>query len=212
MSWLRWEIPVDPDAPTARDWLAHELAKPEYQAAQPTWFDRAANEVRKWFLSLFEHAGSAPGGALGTLAVVVIIALIALALWKYGAPRMGQRRTSASPLFAADDTRDLAALRKAAEAAAAAGDWALAIEERFRAIARGLSDRDLVLVHPGSTATAISLEAAQRFRAEQATLRAAADVFDAVRYLGATGSREQYEHVTALEERVSGTPAPAVSA
>lgn len=214
MSGLRWDIPVDPDAPTARDWLLQELAKPEYRAAQPTWFDRLSNDVRKWVLSLFENLGNgAPGGTLPVIGILVIIALIVLGILKYGMPRLNQRRTSASPLFDADDTRDQATLRRAAEAAAANGDWALAIEERFRAIARGLSDRDLVLVHPGSTASAISRDAAQVFPGEQAALQAAARAFDGVRYLNHAGSSEQYRAITELDLRLSSvTPVASAGA
>ena len=50
-AWPR-EVPVDPDAPEARDWLVRELANPEYEAARPTWFDLLAQRVVEWFESL----------------------------------------------------------------------------------------------------------------------------------------------------------------
>ncbi|MDQ2661752.1 MAG: DUF4129 domain-containing protein, partial [Actinomycetota bacterium] len=201
-------MPLDPDAPEARRWLEDELAKPEYQNAQPNAFDLAMQAIRDWFISLFEGASGLPGPLLTLLLVVVVAVVVAVGLLIYGIPRLRRRRLAAVPLFDDADRRDLETLRRAAVAAAAAGDWPLAIEERFRALVRGIVERDLIRVHPGTTARGVADAARVPFPAHEESLRAAAADFDAVRYLGRAGTRERYDALTELE-RTIGATAPA---
>lgn len=208
------EIPVDPDAPEARRWLEDELAKPEYQSAQPTAFDLAMQAIRDWIADLFEGATGIPEPLLALAAVTIGVVLVAVGLLVFGLPRLRHRRRAAVPLFDDADRRDLETLRRAAAAAATAGDWPLAIEERFRALARGIIERDLIRVHPGTTARGVADAAASPFPDHGPALRTAAADFDAVRYLGRQGSRERYERLTALEHAIAtsapvGGPEPA---
>ena len=200
--------PLDPDAPEAQRWLQDELSKPEYVSAEPNAFDRAMQSIRDWFLGLFEGASGIPGPLLTLLVILVVVAIVVIGLLVFGLPRLRRSRRPAEPLFDDHDRRDLAALRRAANAAAEAGDWPLAIEERYRAIVRGVVDRDLVRVHPGTTAHGVADAASVPFPAHGDALRSAAADFDAVRYLGRSGSRERYEELTRLEaELAAATPA-----
>jgi hypothetical protein len=199
------DVPVDPDAPEARRWLQDELAKPEYRSAEPNAFDLAMQAIRDWIASLFEGATGLPGPLLALLATIAVSVLLLIGLLVFGLPRLRRRRGTAAPLFDDADRRDLATLRRAAAAAAAAGDWPLAIEERFRALARGLVERDLVRVHPGTTARGVADAATVRFPDQGPSLREAAADFDAVRYLGRPGSRERYEALTSLERTLADT-------
>jgi len=104
------------------------------------------------------------------------------------------------PLF---DDRDGSSTKGREVAHVAVADWPLAIEERFRAIVRGLVDRDLVQVHPGTTARGFADAATPRFPEFAAELRAAAAGFEGVRYLGRAGDAADYERATALEVRLS---------
>lgn len=201
----RIEIPLDPDAPEARRWLEEELAKPEYQGAQPNAFDLAMQAIRDWIASLFEGARGLPEPLLMLLGVLAVAAVVVIGLLVFGLPRLRRRRKPSTPLFDDRDRRDLATLRRAAAAAAAADDWPLAIEERFRALVRGIVDRDLVRVHPGSTAHGIAYAAARPFPGEAQPLRTAAADFDAVRYLGRGGSSAAYARITELEQRLATT-------
>jgi hypothetical protein len=196
---VRWEPPLDPDAPEARRWVLDELAKPEYRAAEPTAFDLFAQAVRDWFASLFADAGGLPTPALALIAVLVVAALVAVALLVFGLPRLRRRAAAPLPLFDDGDVRDAVALRRSAAAAAAAGDWALAIEERFRAIVRSLVERELVRVHPGTTAHGMADAAAGPFPDRAVALESAAADFDAVRYLARPGTEARYLRVTELE-------------
>jgi hypothetical protein len=195
--------PLDPDAPEARRWLEDELTGPEYQAAKPSPFDIAMQAIRDWFISLFEGATGLPGPVLTLLLVLLVVTLVVVGLLVFGLPRLRRRRRGAVPLFDDRDVRDLETLRRAATAAASAGDWPLAIEERFRAVVRGLVEREVVTVHPGTTARGFADAAARSFPDLAADLRDAASGFDGVRYLGGAGSPEEYARVTELERRVA---------
>jgi hypothetical protein len=93
-------------------------------------------------------------------------------------------------------------LRRAAERAAASGDFATAIAEAFRAIARGLSERTVLTTFPGTTADGFARQAAASFPESADALRAAADSFDGVRYLGAPGSDAEWLSIAALEREL----------
>jgi uncharacterized protein YjeT (DUF2065 family) len=208
---VRFEIPVEPDGEEARRWLQDELAKPEYRAAEPTWFDRLMKAIGDWLGDLLGTGVGLPQPVVIGLIVLVVLVLVVVGLLVFGLPRLRRRARSAVPLFDDGDTRDLTELRRAAEAAAAQGDWALAIEERFRAIVRGLVDRELIRVHPGTTARGVADASAAPLPAFAEELAAAAALFDEVRYLGRAGSAAGYERLTSLDETLWRT-APAEAA
>jgi hypothetical protein len=196
---VRQGIPVDPDAPEAQQWLRDELAKAPYQAAQPTWFDRLSQAIVDWFTSL-TFGGDGSQGWLSVIGTLIGIAVIVAAVLIFGLPRRARRRRQrAAGLFADDDSRSAAQLRKAAAAAAATGDWTLASEEAFRAIAKGLAERTIVRQTPGTTAHSVAELASEAFPAEQVRLRDGANVFESVRYLGGTGTETGYLALVALD-------------
>ncbi|WP_430646012.1 DUF4129 domain-containing protein [Agromyces sp. GXS1127] len=208
----RFAPPLDPDAPEARRWVVDELAKPEYRAAEPTLFDLAAQAVRDWIASLFSGASGLPMPTLALIAVLVVAGLVALGLLVFGLPRLRRRAPAAVPLFDDGDLRDAATLRRAAERAAASGDWTLAVEERFRALVRALVERELVRVHPGTTAHGMARAASDAFPASAVALEHAADAFDGVRYLGRTGDAGTYAAVAALDAELEAARPPADAA
>lgn len=202
---LRLEPPLDPDAPEARRWVLDELAKPEYRAAEPTAFDLAAQAVRDWLASLFSGAGGLPLPALWLVLVLIAVVLVAVGLLVFGLPRLRRRAGTRVPLFDDGDVRDAATLRSAAETAARAGDWPVAIEERFRALVRGLVERELVRVHPGTTAHGMADAAAGPFPSAAGRLESAAADFDAVRYLARAGSEAAYRRITELDAELAAS-------
>jgi hypothetical protein len=192
-------IPVDPDAPEARQWLREELSKAQYQAAEPTWFDRLSRSFLDWLTSLTAPAGDALGAWLPVILTLVITAVLVAAYLIVGPPRL--RRLSRPPeqIFGDDDPRGAEDLRRAAAAAAAAGDWTLAGEEMFRALARGLIERSVLLVTPGTTAHAFADRAAVAFPEHSAGLTEAAASFDRLRYLGNQGTQRDYLLILTLD-------------
>ena len=192
-------VPVDPDAQQARDWLVDELAKPDYRAAQPTWFDRLSSAVSDWLQSLTIGAAGGPPGIGVLIVVLVVVAAVVIAFLVFGLPRLNRRSAVTGSLFGDDDARDAATIRQSAESAAAAGDYTVAVAEMFRATARGLAERTVLTTSPGTTAHDFAVRAATAFPDHRAPLADAATAFDGVRYLGRVGTSDQYEAMAALE-------------
>lgn len=195
---------IDPDAPEARQWLREELAKAPYQAARPTWFDRLSKAVLDWLGSLTAPSGDVLAPWLPLVLTVLLVAVLAAAYLIFGPPRRTRRAGTPAALFGPDDRRGAEDLRRAAGAAAAAGDWTLAAQEMFRALARGLIERSVLLVTPGTTAHAFAGRAAEAFPEHAAGLAEAADCFDRLRYLGNPGTERDYLQVRDLELRLQG--------
>lgn len=211
------EVPVDPDADQARDWLLDELSEPRYEAAKPTWFDELSSAFFEWLMSLVESGAGGPSGLLLVILAVVVAAGLVAAFLIFGMPALNRRSTVAGELFGRDDVRTADQMRQAADAAASAGNWTVAIEEAYRAIARGLAERTVLATTPGTTAHGFSDRAGAAFPQLAEGLVTAADSFDRVRYLGQPGTEAEYRTVAALElelrtARVSLRECPGVSA
>jgi len=202
LTFLLATVPVDPDGPQGQEWLRDELAKPEYEAAKPTWFDRLSQAIFEWLAGLGGDGDSGPPGA-GLLIILVIVAVVVLvAFLIFGLPRINRRSRITGTLFGDDDARTAAAMRKAAEDASRRDDYALAIAEMFRAIARGLAERTVLTTSPGTTAHDFAARAGTAFPEYAIALDVAAIAFDEVRYLGRDGTAEQYAAVAALETQL----------
>ena len=192
-------IPVDPDAPEARQWLREELSKAPYQAAEPTWFDRLSKSFLDWITSLTAPSGDVLGAWVPVILTVVIAAVLAATYLIFGPPRLRRRSRAPAEIFGVDDRRGAEDLRRAAAAAAAAGDWTLAGQEMFRALARGLIERSVLLVTPGTTAHAFADRAGAAFPENGAGLTEAAASFDRLRYLGRPGTERDYLLILTLD-------------
>lgn len=201
--------PLTPGALNARNQLLAELSKAKYASARPNWLEQQVQNIEDWFRSLFDQV-SAPtagvGDAILTIVIIVLaVAAITVAFLVFGLPRINRRGKGANALFGEEDERDARALRKAAEAAASSGDYSTAILERFRAIARDLTERVVVTTFPGTTAHAFAEEAARAFPDSRTELAHTANTFDRVRYLGATGTRDQWLAVSELDTKLLAT-------
>ena len=196
---LIFEVPVEPDAEEARTWVRDELGKVVYQEAKPTWFDRLASALWDWLTSLrIEDVGG--GGPLGLLLIgALVVGLVVAAFVIFGAPARRRRSRVTGELFGQDDGRDSSAMRRDAERFAGQGEWAAGIADMFRAIARGLAERTIVATSPGATAQRFAEQAGAAFPGSAGDLRACADLFDEVRYLGNAGTRESFDRVAGLE-------------
>ena len=206
------DVPVDPDGPTAQQWLIDELSKAAYQSAKPTPFDQLVQTIEDWLNSLINGLGSVQvpgiGNLLGVVGLIVGAAILVIAFLVFGLPRVTRRSAGAGALFAEHDTRDAAAMRRDAERAAASGDYTTAIAELFRALARGLDERTLVSTFPGSTANDLATRAGRVFPDAASRLTLAATTFDGVRYFGATGTAAEWGQLVSLERELrSAKPA-----
>lgn len=198
-------VPVDPDAEQARDWLRNELSKPEYEAARPSLLEIIGKAIRDWIDSLSMAPGG-PGSGLAPLIIIVIVAIaLVVAFLVFGLPRLNRRSSISGALFGEDDERSAEQLRDSARKAASDGDYATAIAEQFRAVARGLAERAILTTSPGTTATHFAGDAAGVFPALGAELAASARAFDDVRYLGRAGSAAEYDALVSLEKALRAT-------
>lgn len=203
----RFDVPLVPDAPGARDLLQRELSKPEYQTARPSLWDIVSQAFWDWVNSLRVPGDGPFTGLFPVIAGTVLVVGIVIAFIVWGVPRLNRRSARQLDLFGERDDRTADRLRQDAKAAAAAGDWTLALQELYRAVARALSERTIVQVTPGTTAHGFAARAAVVFPREGHALASAADVFDAVRYLEAAGTETQYRELEALDARLA-TAAP----
>lgn len=201
-----------PDGDDARRQAQDELAKAEYQAAKPNWFDQLAADIAEWFFGLFTGDGAGAVAPLAlTVITIVIVTAIVVALLVWGRPRASRVVRRRAELLGEKDDRTAAQLRSDAERRARDGDWDAAVVLRFRALARGLLERDLIDPAPGATAQGIAREAARPLPGTTAALHDAATLFDAVRYLGASASQADYRALAATDDEVQAT-APRLTA
>jgi hypothetical protein len=202
---LSWpvDVPVDPSAPDARELLLRELTDPEYQAAQPTLLDLIGRAISDWLQSLVAPTGGALDGLVPLVVVVLLVVGIVVAFLVWGVPRINRRSRADDGLFGADERRSAAQLRSAAAEAAARGDHTTASLDAFRALARGLQERTVVTMLPGTTAHEFAGQASAAFPDLSHAITAAADGFDAVRYAGASGTPELYRSIVELDAAVS---------
>ncbi|WP_307453508.1 MULTISPECIES: DUF4129 domain-containing protein [Microbacterium] len=207
-------FPLLPDPDQAREWAERELADPAYAAAEPTLIDRIAQTIGR-FLGDLLRVPDAPGWAPSALVIlaIVVAALIVAGILIWGRPRSPARAAPAAhALFDDDDVRSADELRSDAARAAARADWDEAIVLRFRAFARGLTERGLVDPPPGATVRAFCREAAASLPSLVAPLDAAAETFDDVRYLRRPGTAERYRAIADLDDAAVRTrPAPAAT-
>lgn len=199
------DIPVDPGDDQARQWLQDELGDSGY--VPPSIPDinlpdpQAPGEIAN------------TGGTIGVvIGIVILVAILVVAFWIFGLPRLRRRSTVTGDLFGEDDDRSAVAIRTAAERAAATGDYTSAVVEAFRAMARDLAERGIVQTFPGTTARDFGRRAGAVFPATTERLADAAVVFDGVRYLGRTGTAEQWERMASLAAELRGARKPPVRA
>lgn len=202
-------IPVDLGRDEAVRLAREELAKQVYRDAGPGLVERLV----RWLLEkagglLDDVAGVSPGGYAGLVTVLLLVAVAVVAVrLKVGPLGRGAAREEA--LFVGRQ-RTAAEHRAAADAHAAAGEWAEAVRERLRAVVRGLEERAVLDERPGRTADEAAAEAGRSLPSCAAGLRAAAVLFDEVWYGGRPAGPETDATLRDLDERVQATR-PALS-
>ncbi|WP_028923513.1 DUF4129 domain-containing protein [Pseudonocardia acaciae] len=177
------DVPIDIGRDEARRAAVVELSRPEYATPDMSLPARVLRWVFELLGELLERASAmSPAGYWGLLALaaVVVLAVIAVRL-RLG--RIGRVATRGSAPLGAGPA-SAAEHRRAADAHAERGEWALAIRERLRAVVRELEERDLLDAHAGRTAAEVAVEAGRVLPTCAEPLRAAAHLFDDVWYGG----------------------------
>ncbi len=187
-------LPLDPAPPVdiGRDAAARaareELTRGIYHRDDPGVVSRVLAWAQDVLVRLFDAiAAHSPGGVWGLLALALVVALaVVVVRWRVGAlARSGS--VAGAPVFAGQ-ALSASEHRRAADAAAAAGEYETACRERFRAVVRELEERAVLDERPGRTAGEVVAETTALAPAVAAPLRAAARVFDEVSYGGRPGS------------------------
>jgi hypothetical protein len=203
--WAAAGSPPDPVTRTAAQAAAKaELSKRAYHRNDPSLIDRAVEWLAKKLLKLLQNATShAPGHAIGLLLILFIAAaVVVLVIARVGALRRAPHSDLA--IFGVEEmTAD--DHRRNADRFAKAGQWAEAIRERLRAIARELEQRGVLDPRPGRTAAELSREAGAELPALADDLRNAASIFDRVWYGGRTATAADEEVLRRLDSRVAGS-------
>jgi hypothetical protein len=195
-------VPVEPDRDTARDWLVEELSRPEYAADESLLM-----RLLGWISDLFDGLGdvSVSSTPFVVVLVVVVLAVVGLALWLAGPVRLRHRTGATSVVVHDDDPRTAAEMRAAADTAAAAGDWTLAVVERFRAVVRSLEERTVLDARPGRTAREAAADGGKRLPGLAEALDDAARTFDGVCYGHLPASPADHAALRSLDAQVAAT-------
>jgi hypothetical protein len=195
------EPPVDIGREQAQREAATELLKAEYP--HESLFERIIRAIEDFLDRLFGSGTGGSGSVLSLIAIVVIlVVLAALLVWALRRTSRGRRVEGA--VFG-EQERTAAEHRARAERLAAGGDWTGAVQERLRAIARGLEERAVVSPLPGRTAMELAETAGAALPSHAPALRSAARVFDDVTYGEVAGTSEAYAALVDLDERIMAT-------
>jgi hypothetical protein len=199
---LMLEVPVTPDAETARRWAEEELAKSAYHRGD-SLFDRLGAWFAEQLGKLLDSTSGAGFAPVTYLIAALIIAAIILIATKVAVPAVRQRGRTASAMLLDDDTRTGSQIRAAAKSAAARGDHALAALEYFRAMVRSCEERVIIDERAGRTAREAARDIARALGAHQEDLRAGAAVFDELCYGHREGTSDDARRMASLDAELS---------
>ena len=211
---MRADTPVDVNSDQARQLAVRELSKAQYHrgnlpsapSVQPSTASPSPSP-----LSPPPHPPSASHAltvVLIILAVFLLVVVVLLVLRWLGKPRTEKEHRKKTDkrgeqAAAAEEILTGAALhRRNAERAAAAGDWAEAIRERFRAVIATLDERGLLPERADRTADEAARDAGVILPAHAEVLGAAARAFDEVEYGEYVGTAEAYTVISDVDELV----------
>jgi len=198
------EVPVDPDAETARRWAEQELADPIYHRGESL-----LQVVLRWIQERFAEAQNALSTMDGRSAALVlgsvVIVGVVVTLLVVGPVRRSRRSQRSSVEVFVDDNRTAAELRRSADALAAAGRWSEAVLDRFRAILRSLEERAVVDERPGRTAHEAAVQAAAVLPPRAADLHRASRLFDDVCYGDVETGRDDDAWLRQVDDAVRNT-------
>src|SRR5690606_17385997 len=122
------------------------------------------DDFSEWLQDLLSRSPGpeSQGSGSGLVSVIVIIIVLAVAVglvfWLMWGRRNPRSRRDA---LLEDEPSTALGHREAAERHAAAGEWARAVRERLRAIARDLEERAELSARPGRTADEMAEEAGE---------------------------------------------------
>lgn len=191
---MRWEVPVDPTADQARQWLQDELAQPIYSDTR-SLLQRAIDALMRWVADLQDTQGTGGVSLPPIVITVLVIALVVAGAFLLTKVRRERRvpPPKGSVLGGTDESADQ--LRARGAEALTQQRYGDAVLAYTRAIARDADRRTLLSHAEAMTAHEIGAELTVSFPAQAAPIASAMDVFDAVAYGGRTATRDEAEGV-----------------
>ena len=195
-------IAADPIGREAAQRLARqELAKAIYHPHESflTWLN---NQLGRLFNTTNVDV---PGGWWALVALIALVVIIAgLVLARVGPVARSRRRGSPGPIggampLSAREHRELA------RRLAADGDYSGATLEYVRAIATDLEERTILPPAPGRTADELAADAGRLLPAHADVLKAAARMFDDVRYGGRDGTEQGVARLRDADAAISAS-------
>lgn len=207
--WGQWSMlagRLDPTPQQARDWAIRELSDPAYASARPGLVQRLLTWLFEKLSQLQVPPGLAPSRGVGLALLVLLLALAVLVVLRRTGRLRRATRDDAPGAVLHGVPRSAAEHRRRAEQAAGAGQFDVAVRERFRAVARALEERAILDERPGRTAREVATEAAVALPALTQQLREGARVFDDVCYGARPATAAQDAQLTQLDLAVAHTP------
>ena len=190
---------IDIDRDAAHEAAQRELAKPIYPKASLT--ERLSEWLDELIYRTVQEGSSLPGGWF-TMSVLLIVLAVAIVV----AVRIARRtmRTNRGGRHALFDSHELSAAqhRATAEQYAAAGNWAVAIRHRLRAVARQLEEDGVLNPVPGRTATELAKAAGEAVPDLSGELLQAANAFNDVTYGARPGTESAYRMIADLDDHL----------
>jgi hypothetical protein len=203
------DIPIQIDRDEARRRALEELSKAKY-GGTPEWLqgisDRLSGLAERLIQRYLDYLSSRDAGGGGispgfVIAVIVLLAVIALVVWRVGLPRWRRRQRDES--LALDPTAAAADYRELAERQAQEGQWAAAVRDRFRAVVRELEVRTILDVRPARTAWEAAYSASRALPGSADALHTGAEMFNAVVYGDREADAATYAQMVAVDETVT---------
>ncbi|SES38785.1 DUF4129 domain-containing protein [Lentzea albida] len=195
------DVPVDLGRDEAREAAVRELSDPAYVSDDPNPLERAID----WVLTRLGELFAGAGGMSGITAVTVVVAVVVLIviIFRLRVGRTGRALRSGDKVFGTT-VMSAAEHRAAAEKAAAEGDFAEAVRERFRAVVRELEHQGVLDARAGRTVDEVAFEAGRALPVLADDLRGAAVQFDDVWYGGRPATAEGYRQLVSVDGKVRG--------
>lgn len=198
-----WAAPLAPGRDEAQRWAEEELSKQDYQEADLTLLQRLGAAISDFVGELAAPVADVRSVWLIVLVLLVIAALAALVVWRVRRGSGGSLSDPYRPLTVLVPDSDPAELRASARAAAAAGDWTLAVQESTRALLVDLGRAEVIEVTTASTASELTAAAAAARPAEAGELSRAGSTFDDITFGTETAAESDYTRVRDLDRRLT---------
>ncbi|KUI33167.1 hypothetical protein AU196_12800 [Mycobacterium sp. IS-1742] len=196
---------VDIDRDAAHEAAQRELDKPIYPRASLT--DRLSELLNDLVYRIAQGGAGVPGGWLTITVLLLLIAVAVVVAARIA--RRTMRTDRRGPSLYGGHELGAAEHRMTAEQHAAAGQWALAIRHRLRAIARQLEESGVLPSVPGRTATELATDAGLALPRLSGELRDAATAFNDVTYGHRPGTETAYRSVATLDDHLRSAGAHA---